>query len=559
MRNFRQHELRQVQVLDGIWDFAYLGDVNIDLVAVDRIQYDDRMAVPGCFDATPKYAGKRGLTAYHRTLQVRQAGRQRLVFDSVHLWCRVYVNGINIGEHRTGFSRFALDFELENPGEVELVVLVDNRLDKSRSPLHLDYFDWYHYGGISRSIALHSLDDVWIEDVRIITQDHATRTVEVTVVFGGAQREDVPLTISVDGKVMSEARVRSSDGTRHTFTYQLTNAALWSPESPSLHWLRVEMGEDDWIDRFGIRTVRTGEQRVWINGKATRLLGFNRHEIHPQFGYALPDGILITDAQLLKQMGCNFVRGSHYPQDERFLDLCDELGLLVWNEAIGWQHTAEHLNDPDFIDEQKRNIQEMVAVGKNHPCVILWGILNESRSDDPACRAGYEILLGELRRLDPSRLLTYATCHPFEDLNYDLVDVISINRYPGWYEGEIDGIPAVLDRLAADVDERGWKEKPLIISEIGAGAVPGWHDMNRTRWSEEYQAALYDTVIEHLFVEMNRVSGLALWVFADFRSSESAGRILVRPRGYNNKGVVDEYRRPKQAFEVVRRWFSRLT
>jgi beta-glucuronidase len=130
----------------------------------------------------------------------------------------------------------------------------------------------------------------------------------------------------------------------------------------------------------GIRQVQVEGRDILINGRPQRLLGFCRHEAHPQFGCALPDEILISDVQQLVDLGCNFVRGSHYPQDPRFLDLCDEVGLLVWNEAIGWQHTAEHLTDPHFVDAELLHIDEMVAMSANHPSVIMWGILNESES-----------------------------------------------------------------------------------------------------------------------------------------------------------------------------------
>jgi len=99
----------------------------------------------------------------------------------------------------------------------------------------------------------------------------------------------------------------------------------------------------------------------------------------------------------------------------------------------------------------------------------------------------------------------------------------------------------------------------MILSEIGAGAVPGWRDWNQTRWSEQYQAALLEAVIRYLFIDRQRFCGLGIWQFCDVRSSALVSRILGRPRGFNNKGVVDEYRRPKLAYEVVKHWFHELS
>ena len=556
MRTFQEHLTRPVTNLDGFWDFSFVGDAAADEVDLSQLVFTEKMAVPQCFDATPQYAGQRGLAIYRKELVIAHAGRQRIAFDGVSHWCRVFINGNMLGEHVGGFVPFAFDFELQSAGWVVLVVMVDNRINYEQNPLHLPYFDWYHYGGIARSVSVHHLGACWVEDVRIATLALEPPTIEVQLTLHADMGTTEDVTVLVDEQEVMTEEVDVSDSVTLRFDVTLEGAELWSPEAPALHYLRVVFGADDRIERFGIRTVAVKGQDVLLNGKAVRLLGFNRHEIHPDSGHTFPDGMLLTDIQLLKEMNCNFVRGSHYPQDPRFLDLCDEYGLLVWSEGIGWQHTAEHLNDPRFIEAQKAHLTEMVQTAYNHPCVFVWGIINESRSDLVECRAGYTALLNLLRELDDSRPLTYASCHPFDDLNYDLVDIISINRYPGWYEGDLAGIPAALDALSEHLEKEGFGDKPLIISEIGAGAIPGWHDRHHQRWTEEYQRGLYEMVISHLFETRERVCGLALWLFADFRSSEE--RAIGRPRGFNNKGCVDEYRRPKLSFGLVKEKFGQV-
>ena len=559
-RRFREHHLRAVTPLDGVWDFAFLGDADPDGVDPAAIDFADRMAVPGCFDATPAYAARRGLVAYRTRLHLADATPHRLVFNAVHHWCRVYLGGRMLREHAGGFTRFSADLVGQAPGEADLVVLVDNRFDDGRSPLHREYFDWYHYGGITRPVELHRLGRLWIDDLRVTTEDVATPTIRVVLDYRAV---DPPgrtrLAIHCDGRAVLEETVDlAGESGRLERVLELPGAALWSPAAPHLHLLWVRLGDDDWRERIGIRLVRVDGPQILINGRPVRLLGFCRHEAHPQFGHALPDGLLVADVQQLRDLGCNFLRGSHYPQDVRTLDLCDEAGICVWNEVLGWQHTAEHLTDAHFLAAQLQCAEEMVAMSANRPSVILWGILNESHSHDPACRPAYQALLGRLRELDPTRPVTYASNHVFDDVCLDLADVVSVNCYPGWYRGEIDDIPAELDRIAAHLDATGHGDRPLIISEIGAGAVPGWRDWNGARWSEQYQARLLDVAIRHLFQERRRAMGLSLWQFCDCRSSELVTRILGRPRGFNNKGVVDEYRRPKLAYEVVRRHFRSL-
>ncbi|MEE4193580.1 MAG: glycoside hydrolase family 2 TIM barrel-domain containing protein, partial [Anaerolineae bacterium] len=360
MRTFIEHLSRPVTILDGFWDFAFLGNVHPDQVHLPDINFTEKMAVPGCFDATPQFAGKRGLTAYRKELLITQPGRQRIAFDGVSHWCRVLINGNNLGEHVGGFVPFAFDFELQSAGWVELIVLVDNRFDAAQNPLHLDYFDWYQHGGIARSVALHALGNAWIEDVRVTTLSVDPPTVEIQVTL----HADIPVTdtISVfvdEQEVMSE-EVDVVDVVTLRFDATLEGAHLWSPEHPHLHFLRVNFGKDDRIERFGIRTIEVSTRKILLNGEPIRLLGFNRHELHVDFGHSFPDALLLNDIQLLKSIHCNFVRGSHYPQDPRFLDLCDEHGLLVWSEGIGWQHTEQHINDPNFMEAQKTHLAEMV-------------------------------------------------------------------------------------------------------------------------------------------------------------------------------------------------------
>ncbi len=555
---YARHLLRRVASLEGVWDFTFLGEVDAAQVNLADLEFPDRMPIPACFDATPAYAGRRGLAAYRRSIFIMDETPHRLVFDGVSHWCRVYVNGDLLGEHAGGFSRFAIDLPALPAGEAELALLVDNRFDPQRSPLHLEYFDWYHYGGISRPAWLHRLGQTWIEGMRITTLDVQARRVAVEVVWGGEGGKQ-RLQIAFDGAQVLEEIV-SLEGSGGKLSYQLSfpAAGLWSPADPQLHYLSIHLGEDDLRQRFGIRQVSLEGRQICVNGEAQRLLGFCRHETHPQFGCALPDAVLVADVQQLLDMGCNFVRGSHYPQDPRFLDLCDEAGICVWNEITGWQPKAEHLQDERFIAAQQAEAGAMVEMSYNHPSVILWGALNEGHSHDSRCRPGYAAVLGRLRQLDPTRPVTYACNHLMEDVCLDLADVVSLNAYPGWYVGEIEDIPARLEEMLGFLDRSPHAAKPVIISEIGAGAIPGWRDWNQARWSEQYQAQLLEVVIEGLFVKDKRVCGLSLWQFCDCRTPQALPQILGRPRGFNNKGILDEYRRPKLAYEAVRRRFRAL-
>jgi beta-glucuronidase len=339
---------------------------------------------------------------------------------------------------------------------------------------------------------------------------------------------------------------------------ELPGTPLWTPETPTLHLLRVELGEDDWQQRIGIRQVQVRRGTLCLNGKPLQIRGMNRHEAHPGFGHSVPLSQQLADLQLLKDCGCNFVRGSHYPQDPNFLDLCDELGICVYSEAIGWQHTEEQLIAPHFVDAQSAHIREMVDAAYNHPSVIMWGILNESESASPACRNTFERLLSQVRLADPTRPVAFASNRHQRDICLDLCDVVCMNAYPGWYFETPDRIAAWLDQLFSELRQKV-PDVPILISEIGAGALLGVRDANRQHWTEDYQAEVLQRVLAHLLASSTDCIGVCLWQFCDCRVGQNAEAAMRRPRGFNNKGIFDEFRRPKLARDVVRRCFRRAS
>lgn len=552
-RRFTVHERRAVRDLAGAWDFTFLGEADPDTVDVAAIAFDEIMAVPGCFDAVPDHAGARGLAAYRLRVPIERAGRHRLAFDGVHHWCRVFWDGRPVRDHAGGFTAFSADVERAEAGTAEVIVLVDNRIGPL-SPLHMEHADWYHFGGIARGAELHRLPHAWIEGLRVATEDAGAGRFSLRVDYRADAPGPVPLLVECGGRVLAEETVELDASGTVERVFELPGAETWSPSNPALHTIAVRLGEDDMRERFGLREITTEGGRVTVGGERLTLLGFNRHESHPQFGHTQPLPLLLADVQQIRDLGCNFIRGSHYPQDPMFLDLCDELGICVWSETIGWQYPAELLQDPEFVEAQREHLDEMVAAAINHPSIIMWGILNECPSYAPEARGAYERLLGRLRELDPTRPVTYATLNVYGDLCLDLVDIVAVNTYPGWYFGGVDEVPRELDKIAAHVAEAGHGDKPLLVSEIGAGAVPGWRDAHRGMWTEEYQSELLGAAVRHV-IDDDRFAGIAIWVLGDFRTTEHKEMLLKRPRSVNDKGVLDEYRRPKRAYETVRELF----
>lgn len=549
-------DTRTVTNLAGSWDFAWLGETDVDAVDVGAIAFDDRAPVPGCFDVLPNYVGRRGLAVYRTRVTFDNAALHRLRFDGVQFWCRVFVDGQPIGDHAGGFTAFDMDVTDAAKGERELIVLVDNRFDARRSAMHHAFFDWYQHGGIARGSWLIALPEAHID--RVVSQTVALDPPTLRVMVRGAAEAGV-LRIAVDGVEYVNDTVTLGE---RIFDIALPEAALWSPHSPNLHTLRVALGGDGVEQRIGLRQVRVDGADLLINGQAQRLRGVCLHELHPDHGCALPDDVIEDDLARIVDLGCNFIRGTHYPMHPRLLDRCDELGICVSCEAIGWGNKVDNLTDPTFIAQQKAHMTEMVSAAAHHPSVIMWGLLNEAFSSDPEARPTYETLIAHLRDADPTRPITFATNQlDAGDRCLDLCDIVSINHYPGWYKGDVADIPAELDRIIAQVaaSDAASANKPLILSELGAGAIPGWEDPHNGRWTETYQATVLEAAIEHLFTTRRDVTGLAIWQYCDVRTTEFVETALKRPRGFNNKGIVDEHRRPKLAYDSVRHAYRKLS
>jgi beta-glucuronidase len=436
--------------------------------------------------------------------------------------------------------------------------LIDNRFDELRSPLQENYFDFYAYGGIFRPVRYVALPAVHIERVEVRTTALDPPTIEVTVLAN--EESGIELGFEIDGTAVAAVQPEGPTQVSTPRQLALAGAGLWSPRTPELHTLTVHLTVSGKSDRyqvdFGVRTVESRDGAILLNGEPIRLFGWNRHEVHPQFGPALPVSQMVQDIEIMRAAGANFVRGSHYPQDDRFLDLCDRAGMLVWEESIGWQQKSHHFRNAEYqklIGEQQL---EMIQAHINHPSIIMWGFQNELLSNVQEARPVIENLATVSRTADPTRPVTFASCRFPNDVCLDLVDIVSLNVYPGWYAADEDEyrplheIGEKLDAIRVGLEKQGLADKPLIISEIGAGAIYGWRDAHAGHWSEQYQTD-YLTEVCTQFLARPEISGLALWQYCDGRTYGSS-RAQRRPRTFNNKGIVDEYRRPKEAYSAIR-------
>lgn len=549
LRTFSEHKVRGVESLDGRWQFE------ADAAKSKGIH---TLQVPGAWETVPGLETYRGEACYRRSIFCPAATHLRLVFGGVSHTADVFLDGEPVAHHYDAFTPFAAVVPQVSAGAHELAVRVDNRFGEN-SCLHIEN-DYYTYGGITRPVEIQRLPDVFIEWVKAVPVKKWNGwgldiTVKLRNLSAEPRTRGISLSIAGTSYTAEQVQIGPEGRIEAEISLESLNVKAWSADHPELHYLKAELLEnglavDDLIDRIGFREVKVEGKRILLNGQPLRLKGYNRHEDHPQFGCALNLQAMACDLEIIRDLGGNFVRTCHYPNDMRFLDLCDEMGFYVWEESHA--RTVD-LSHPKFHEQIVNSTREMIRWHFNRPCVIMWGCLNECSSDTEGGAGEYRMVIDLIRSLDASRPVTFASNRGKKDLCFGLVDIVAVNIYTGWYQGGPQDIKPVLEDFVKwlhSSESRGGSGKPLIMSEFGAGAIYGNRQTNRSHWSEEYQCDVLDEALR-VYLNHPDVSGAAIWQFCDVRVTP--GWWKGRPKTMNNKGTVDAYRRPKLCYETVKR------
>jgi len=548
--------------LNGSWEFRFEEGRPAAEVADAGFAATDSVPVPGCYDTMPKWYLKRGTGLYRRTFTLTEdVPNAWLVIDGMGLVGTFAIDGRALGTHPYPYARLELETGPLAKGEHVVFAALDNRFDWEILKLARPYYDFYSYGGFYHGVSL-AFDN---RRILVRTRDYTKGEVEIEVRGeevekrgGGGQ-----WTLVFDGKNEVKATFKNNRA-----TVCVPDFKLWSPEHPNLHTVTLSGAPQA---RFGIREIKAEKRGLWLNGKPLYLKGFNRHEAHPTFGAATPESLMLLDIQNLKAMGGNFFRGAHYQQAQRFLDLCDENGVLVWEESLGWGNGSHHamaageLTNGVFRAQQVRETREMVRASFNHPSVIVFGYMNEFLSSDPAGKSLADEIMRAVRAEDSGRLVTFACSHVWEDIANENTDLVAFNTYPGWFDGNGLGEHTnLVRRVKDDIDaivalfRKRYPEKPIMISEIGTCSVYGARDRSAAQWTEDFQAE-YDVAALDAVRENPELCGVTLWQFTDARSfHRSGGPLRGKPFAENLAGVYDGFRRPKLAVDAVTRSFGKL-
>ena len=570
-------ESRMVFDLNGVWDFCLMnGEAKGEIMP---------MPVPSSYNdiyTGRDFADHVGNLYYRRTFTVSSRMLEKrlfLRFGSVTHKAEVWLNGTCLGKHSGGFLPFSFEItETAIAGENELEVIVNNIVDETTLPAgrmvhqkfpglpeeihNLPNFDFYNYSGIMRPVCLYTAPESYIEDISIYGKMDGSFYWDVKANGEG--------TVSV--RLLDAAGNEVAAGEGFKGTGQIDQVQLWEPGHPVLYSLEVTLtgrdGEKDtYTEVFGFREVSIRDCRIHLNGKPVYLKGFGKHEDSPVHGRGFDMAYNVKDIGLLKWIGANSFRTSHYPYCEEMLQLCDREGILVIDEApavglnAGFTATGLLGGNPNgtwklfkTAEHHRQVLRDMVQRDKNHPCVIIWSVANEPASQEDGAKEYFEPLLNLVRELDeqkrPATLVTYEGSNPVSCKVAEICDLLIINRYRGWYdtEGNLRGAAALLKDELEGFHKR-CPDKPIMLGEYGADTIAGFHDINARIFSEEYQVDFLRAYGE-VFDSLPYITGEHVWNFADFATAENIKRV-----GGNKKGVFTRDRSPKMAAHFLKeRW-----
>jgi beta-galactosidase/beta-glucuronidase len=589
----QQNQSRNLMDLSGFWQFQ------LDPKGEgEQANWKDGLPSPrvipvpaswnDLFDDAADYLGD---AWYSHEAWIPMAWKDQRIFlrvYSANYAAKVWMNGALLGEHLGGHLPFAFDVSeharLGAPNRIAFRVenlQKPDRVPPGNPPGRRGFFngvpdttyDFFPYAGIHRQVAFYTCPQTHIEDITVTTEIDGHDGIVHMAAKASHGWNGVGRAVIDTGPGGSKvtADLNFTNGEAHA-ELRLSSACFWSPDNPNLYPLTVELLEggkpaDSYRLEIGVRTFTVSGEQLLLNGKPIKMRGFGKHEDFPLHGKGLDHAQLVRDYELLKWVGANSYRTSHYPYSEEAMELADRYGILIIDEipAVGlnFSETDEYIQA--WTRMASSQLRSLIARDKNHPSIIMWSLANEpgaGRSisamggDKSAVAAGdryFNQLVGLAHKLDPTRPVTYAAVQngPVEWMAH--VDVVALNRYYGWYfiSGQLDnGIKALEKELVA---LHAAYPKPIIFTEFGAEALPGSHSTPPEMWTEEYQADMISRYLD-VAAERSYMAGTLMWCFADFKTSQS----IIRTNSMNNKGVFTRDRRPKLAAHMLReRWRGR--
>ncbi|WP_207420121.1 glycoside hydrolase family 2 protein [Desertivirga brevis] len=523
-----------------------------ELVEYD-FDFSPTLNVPGDWNSqVEKLEMYEGTVWYRRKFSAspKKDKKYFIYFGAVNYEAHVYLNGKKLGIHKGGFTPFQFEVtKLLQEGNNSLVVKADNTRRQDEIPTINT--DWWNYGGITRDVFLAELPQTYIADYKVQLAMQNEDIIEASVILAGAAKSQ-SVSIKIPELGINTSAKTDTAG-KISLSIPVKKISYWSPENPKLYNITISSGSENLKDRVGFRTIETRGKDILLNGKSIFLRGISIHDENPLLsGRLRSEGDMRMMLQWAKELNCNYVRLAHYPHSEDMVRLADEMGLLVWAEVpVYW--TISWKNSDTYANAEKQ-MGDLIHRDKNRASVIVWSIGNETPLSEPRHQ-----FMGNLaafaRSQDNTRLVAAAlevhrngTEVIVNDVLGEKLDLVSFNEYAGWYWG---GTPKEITKYHFNIKYN----KPVVITEFGGDALAGFHADEDTRWSEEYQEALYKNQITMLKT-IDGLRGMTPWILTDFKSPRR--QHPVYQNFWNRKGLLSETGEKKKAFFVLQSFYTQM-
>ncbi len=556
------NQKRFTQSLNGLWHFSF---VENDYLPTYPLKNPRLMGVPGSFNdivtdiKEREYVGK---VCYERMLslqEIKTSDRWSIRIGAATHHADVYLDGIFVSDHEGGYLPF--DVEIKDPKEaMRLSIILDTRLGFQSFPMgeikhtehgdkQLIYFDFFNYIGLHRNVFLCRTAAKYIGDIIVKTKHNHDNATVIYEIMTNDTIEKIDV-IDPNGKLVATAQNPQGE-------IQIKDPILWDIHQGNLYQFCVTTSHDYYEQTFGIREIEIKNEQIYLNHRPIFLKGFGMHEDYETLGKGSNSLVHLRDFELLKWIGANSFRTSHYPYDEEIYDLADRYGILIIDEmpAVGlnfWDprpvFVKERVNEKSLL-VYKNQLSELIKRDKNHPSVIMYSLANEANTHEEGAVKFFEEAFAHARNLTdlPLMIVEYVSA----DINRvaHLADVIGINRYHGWYTdfGDLSVINSQIKHSVNSYVEK--YHKPVILTEFGADTLAGLHTLPAQAFSEEYQNEFIESYLDAV-ENLKGLAGTHLWNFADFQTKQG----LTRVNG-NKKGVFTRNRQPKWVAHTLRkRW-----
>jgi beta-glucuronidase len=509
-----------------------------------------------------------------------------LHFGATFYRARVWLNGVELGEHEGGFTTYAFDVTSKLRSQNVIAVRIDNRPGIATIPGYAERgapevrYDWWTYGGIVRDVWLTTSGSVWVgrQTIRAEAEVDGAPIAEGAMIHDQILLESAPapgaraahgVTIPPRNQAMAvrvtafgpDDRVAASDtrmvapaagATSIAMSLEVKHPELWSIDHPNLYRMTVELiGAnhqllDERSDAFGVRTVEIRDRHLILNRERVRLTGLARHEDSPWEGLAESRGTIWHDYDDMRVLHTTLTRPVHYPQDPLVLDYADRHGILLIPEIPVWQFSEAQLSDPRVLALAQRQMREMIEEAGNHPSIFAWSVANESAMSTPGGIAYFRAMRDLIRKLDPDRFVSFTDDkltkleRPEQSAAND-ADFVMMNQYFGSWHGPAEALVPALDQI-----DRLFPAKMVIISEMGFAGIFAKDLVEADRMRIK---TMQDQM--PLLAARDWIAGAILWCYQDYKSPRNLWP--GESEGYVEHGVVDEARQRKPSYRIWRK------